>query len=67
MVTGKKVVSFCVSQMHFRNARKALAVKITKKVAHEAQKKRVPNKCSEPDLYVVYETYPLKNAKGSHA
>jgi len=59
MVAGKKVVSLCLSKMHFKNVQKALAVKITKKVAHEAQKKnRAPNKCSEPDLYIVFGNRP---------
>jgi hypothetical protein len=39
----------CLSKKHFKKVRKALAVKITKKVAHETQKNRAPNKCSEPD------------------
>jgi uncharacterized protein (UPF0212 family) len=39
MVAGKKVVNLYFSKRLFKKDRKALAGKITKKVAHEAQKK----------------------------
>src|SRR5674476_743940 len=68
MVAGKKVVSLCVSKKHFKNVQKALAVKITKKVAHEAQKKiGLRTNVQNPIYILCLETYPLKNAKGSHA